>query len=153
MTAKRIDIRTASKSRATRRARYVTNELERAVQVADVFTANCISDDALLAAKEIEICQAKNTRAKDDKTYHLLLSFPDGERPGKEHLRAMADAAAKALGYGEHQRIAVVHDDTDNLHMRFSSTRFIPNVSPSIRPVAISKFWLSCARSWSATIL
>lgn len=126
MIAKRIDMRDTSKSRATRLARYVTDDLERAGRVADVFTANCISDDALLAAKEIEICQARNTRAKDDKTYHLLLSFPDGERPDKDQLRAMADAAAKALGYGEHQRIAVVHDDTDNLHMHLVINKIHP---------------------------
>jgi hypothetical protein len=124
--AKRIDMRDASKSRATRLAKYVTDELERAGRVADVFTANCISDDALLAAKEIEICQAMNTRTKDDKTYHLLLSFPDGERPDKDQMRAMADAAVKALGYGEHQRIAAVHDDTDNLHMHLIINKIHP---------------------------
>ena len=126
MIAKRIDMRDAAKSRATRLAKYVTDELERAGRVADVFTVNCISDDALLAAKEIEICQARNTRTKDDKTYHLLLSFPDGERPDKEQMRTMADAAAKALGYGEHQRIAVVHDDTDNLHMHLIINKIHP---------------------------
>ena len=76
MIAKRIDMREASKSRATRLAEYVMSEMDKAGRVADVFTVNCISDDALLAAKEIEICQARNTRAKDDKTYHLLLSSP-----------------------------------------------------------------------------
>lgn len=126
MIAKRIDMRDAAKSRATRLAKYVTDELERAGRVADVFTTNCISDDVMLAAKEIEICQAKNTRAKDDKTYHLLLSFPDGERPDKAQMRAMADSAAKALGYGEHQRIAAIHDDTDNLHMHLIINKIHP---------------------------
>ena len=126
MIAKRINMRDASKSRATRLMKYVTDELERPGRVADMFTVNCISDDALLAAKEIEICQARNTRTKDDKTYHLLLSFPDGERPDEEQMRAMADAAAKALGYGDHQRIAVVHDDTDNLHMHLIINKIHP---------------------------
>ncbi len=126
MIAKRIDMRDASKSRATRLAKYITDELERAGRVADILTTNCISDDPLLAAKEIEICQAKNTRTKDDKTYHLLLSFPDGERPDNEQLRTMAETAAKALGYGEHQRIAVVHDDTDNLHMHLIINKIHP---------------------------
>ena len=127
MIAKRIDMRDASKSRATRLARYVTDELERAGRVAGVFTVNCISDDVLLAAKEIEICQARNTRTKDDKTYHLLLSFPDGERPDKGQMRTMADAFAEALGYGDHQRIAVVHDDTDNLHMHLIINKIHPD--------------------------
>jgi hypothetical protein len=126
MIAKRIDMREASKSRATRLAKYVTDEFERAGRVAEVFIANCISDDVLLAAKEIEICQAKNTRTKDDKTYHLLLSFPDGERPGADHLREIATAAAKALGYADHQRIAVVHDDTDNLHIHLIINKIHP---------------------------
>ncbi len=126
MIAKRIDMREASKSRATRLAEYVMCEMDRAGRVAAVFTVNCISDDALLAAKEIEICQARNTRARDDKTYHLLLSFPDGERPDGERLREIAAAAAKALGYGEHQRIAVVHDDTDNLHMHLIINKIHP---------------------------
>ena len=126
MIAKRIDMRHASKSRATRLAKYVTSELERAGRVADVFTVNCISDDALLAAKEIEIRQARNTRTKDDKTYHLLRSFPDGERPDKEQMYTMTDAVAKALGYGEHQRIVVVHDDTDNLHIHLIINKIHP---------------------------
>ncbi len=126
MIAKRIDMRDAAKSRATRLAKYVTDELERAGRVAGVFTVNCISDDALLAAKEIEICQARNTRTREDKTYHLLLSFPDGERPDGDRLREIAAAAAKALGYGEHQRIAVVHDDTDNLHMHLIINKIHP---------------------------
>jgi len=126
MIAKRIDMRTASKSRATRLTEYVMNEVGRAGRVGDVFIANCHSDDPQIAAKEIEVCQAKNTRAKADKTYHLLLSFPDGERPDAEQMRSMADAAAKALGYAEHQRIVVVHDDTDNLHMHLIINKIHP---------------------------
>jgi hypothetical protein len=126
MLAKRIDMRDASKSRATRLAEYVMSELGRAGRVGDVFTVNCLSNDPLIAAKEMEVCQARNTRAKEDKTYHLLLSFPDGERPDREQLREIAEAAAKALGFGEHQRIAVVHDDTDNLHMHFIINKIHP---------------------------
>ncbi len=126
MIAKRIDMREASKSRATRLAKYVTSELDKAGRVADVFIANCLSDDPLIAAKEMEICQARNMRAKDDKTYHLLLSFPDGERPDADRLREIAAAAAKALGYANHQRIAVVHDDTDNLHVHLIINKIHP---------------------------
>lgn len=126
MIAKRIDMRQASKSRATRLAEYVTSELDKAGRIADVFTVNCLSDDPLIAAKEMEICQARNTRSKDDKTYHLLLSFPDGERPDGDRLREISAAAAKALGLPEHQRIAVVHDDTDNLHMHLIINKIHP---------------------------
>ncbi len=56
MIAKRIDMREASKSRATRLAKYVTSELDKAGRVADAFIANCLSDDPLIAAKEMEIC-------------------------------------------------------------------------------------------------
>jgi hypothetical protein len=126
MIAKRIDMRLASKSRATRLAEYVMSELGKAGRVGDAFTVNCLSDDPLIAAKEMEVCQARSTRAKDDKTYHLLLSFPDGERPDTEQMHTMADAAAKTLGYSEHQRITVVHDDTDNLHMHLIITKIHP---------------------------
>jgi hypothetical protein len=126
MIAKRIDMRVASKSRATRLAEYVMNELGKAGRVGDVFTVNCLSDDPLIAAKEMEVCQAKNTRAKDDKTYHLLLSFPDGERPDRDRLRKIAATAAKSLGHENHQRIAVVHDDTDNLHMHVIINKIHP---------------------------
>ena len=126
MIAKRIDMREASKSRATRLAKYVTNELDKAGRVSDVFITNCLSDDPLIAAKEMEICQARNTRTKDDKTYHLLLSFPDGERPDADRLREIAASAAKALGYADHQRIAVVHDDTDNLHIHLIINKIRP---------------------------
>jgi hypothetical protein len=126
MIAKRIDMREASKSRATRLAKYVTSELDKAGRVADVFIANCQSDNPLIAAKEMEICQARNTRTNDDKTYHLLLSFPDGERPDGDRLREIAAAAAQSLGYAEHQRVAVVHDDTDNLHVHLIINKIHP---------------------------
>ncbi len=55
-----------------------------------------------------------------------MLSFPDGERPDADRLREIAAAAAKALGYADHQRIAVVHDDTDNLHIHLIINKIHP---------------------------
>src|SRR5262245_11982455 len=42
---------------------------------------NCHSQDIGWATKEILATQARNTRSKTDKSYHLVISFPEGEKP------------------------------------------------------------------------
>jgi hypothetical protein len=67
-----------------------------------------------------------NKRTKSDKTFHLVLSFPEGERLSNADLSAIEERFCEALGFREHQRISVVHDDTDHLHIHIAINKIHP---------------------------
>ena len=71
-------------------------------------------------------CKSRNQRAKGDRTYHLVISFRSGEDPSRETLAQIEDEFAQALGYGEHQRVSVVHRDTDNVHLHVAINKIHP---------------------------
>lgn len=87
---------------------------------------HCEAEIPVLAIAEIEATQAQNTRSKADKTYHLVISFPDGETPGREQLEDIEDAVCAGLGFAEHQRVSAVHQDTDNLHIHLAINKVHP---------------------------
>jgi hypothetical protein len=75
---------------------------------------------------EIQNTQEMNKRAKSDKTCHLVLSFPEGERLSFADLNAIEERFCDVLGFNGHQRISVVHDDTNNLHMHIAINKIHP---------------------------
>src|SRR5690606_36878457 len=86
----------------------------------------CASDRVRDAITEVLATQQANTRAKGDKTYHLLVSFRAGEQPSAETLRAIEERICAGLGFGEHQRVSAVHHDTDNLHIHIAINKIHP---------------------------
>ena len=70
--------------------------------------------------------QDYNKTAKSDKTYHLLVSFANGEDLSDEQLTKIEQSMIDALGFTEHQRISVVHRDTDNLHFHVAINKIHP---------------------------
>jgi len=82
-------------------------------------------DDLELAIIEVEAQQALNTRVKEDKQYHLVVSFKD-EKPSPEALRDIERHFAEALGFSEHPRVVATHTDTDNYHMHIAYSRIHP---------------------------
>jgi hypothetical protein len=95
---------------------------------------NCQSDDLRWAIREIEATQAKNTRSKTDKDYHLVLSFPEGEQPTADQLRDIEEHIVKTIGFGDHQRISAVHTDTDNLHVHIAINKVHPRTYRNVEP-------------------
>jgi hypothetical protein len=83
-------------------------------------------DDQTAALIEIQNTQEMNKRAKSDKTCHLVLSFPEGERLSDTDLNAIEERFCDVLGFAGHQRISVVHDDTNNLHMHIAINKIHP---------------------------
>lgn len=81
--------------------------------------------DLNLAIREIEATQALNTRARGSKTYHLVVSFRD-EKPSADAMREIEREFASALGFGEHQRIAATHTNTDNFHLHVAYNKIHP---------------------------
>lgn len=63
-----------------------------------------------------------------DKTYHLVVSFNPGEenKLSLDQLQDIERSFAQALGYGDHQRVAGTHINTDNFHMHVAFNKIHP---------------------------
>ena len=93
-------------------------------RVGEVVITNCVSTDTTWAVREIAATQWLNTRAKW--TYHLIISLKDGANPDAPTLRMIEERFCNALGYAEHQRVSVVHHDTDNVHIHVAINKIHP---------------------------
>jgi hypothetical protein len=105
---------------------YLADDQAKQSRVATTSVTQCESNDLKTAVIEVMAIQGMNTRAESDKTYHLILSFRAGERPEDDVLKAIEREVCVGLGYGEHQRISVAHDDTDNFHLHIAINKIHP---------------------------
>src|SRR4029077_12978552 len=90
----------------TRLGAYILDTPHAGEEVASARAVHCGHDDPGWAVKHILSTQAQNTRAQSDKSYHLVVSFPEGERPSRAQLEDIEDRLCAALGFGDHQRVA-----------------------------------------------
>lgn len=88
--------------------------------------SNCRTSDPGWATKEIVATQARNTRAKADKSYHLVVSWPLGEAPTRAQMEAVEDRLVAALGFDGHQRISAAHRDREHVHLHVAVNRIDP---------------------------
>jgi hypothetical protein len=126
MIAKHIPMRSAGKSSFAGLAQYITDAQDKSERIGGVQITNCAAATMPAAVAEILATQRLNTRAKGDKTYHLLVSLRAGENPSREILKAVEDRICVALGYAEHQRVSAVHLDTDNVHIHIAINKIHP---------------------------
>ncbi len=126
MIAKIIPIKSARKSSFSALVRYLTDDQSKSERISQIQVANCYTEDMTAALLEIQNTQQMNTRAKSDKTCHLVLSFPEGERPGHDDLNAIEKRFCDVLGLADHQRISVIHGDTNNLHIHLAINKIHP---------------------------
>jgi hypothetical protein len=126
MIVKHIPIRTLNKSSFSGLVKYITQSQDKNERVGDVQITNCISEQPAWAVIEVECVQRQNTRSLVDKTYHLLVSFRAGEQPSPDVLKNIEDMLCVALGYQQHQRVSVVHHDTDHLHIHIAINKVHP---------------------------
>ena len=124
MIARRISMNSSNKSNIRRLIKYLTDTQGIEERVQEVRITECESENPEWAALEMQAVQKMNHRAKGDKTYHLVLSFR--EEPSKDVIRQIEDTVCDKLGYGEHQRVSVVHGDTDNLHLHVAINKIHP---------------------------
>lgn len=113
---------------------YILDADHAGEKVAWAHATNCATEDVGWAVKEILATQAANKTAKADKSYHLVVSFPAGERPTREQLEDIEQALCDAIGMGDHQRVAAVHQNTDNWHMHIAINRIHPKTLRAIEP-------------------
>src|SRR6516164_4196670 len=150
MIAKRI-VRERGASNFDRLGRYILDgaaEEEQAVtarmadyilgaeksRAANVRFSNCVSTDAELALKEILATQAMNKRAKGDRTYHLVISLPAGERPTVAQLEDIERVLVERIGLGGHQRLSATHVDTGHFHFHVAINKIHPESFRCIEP-------------------
>lgn len=126
MIAKHVPIRSVKKSDFAHLAEYITSSQNKNERVGEIAITNCASSTLKAAINETLATQQLNTRAKSDKTYHLIVSFPPGEVPSSKTLKDIESRVCEGLGFEEHQRISAVHHDTDILHVHIAINKIHP---------------------------
>ena len=82
------------------------------------------------ASLEMNAVAQKNTRCPDP-VFHIILSWPEHEKPAPELIFDAAEHALLTLGLGEHQYVLAVHGNTDNMHCHISVNRIHPRIFKS----------------------
>ena len=126
MIVKHVPMRTLGKSDFAGLVTYLTSTQNKTERIGAIQITNCQSGTLQAAIDEVLATQHLNTRAKSDKTYHLLVSFRAGENPSSGTLKAIEERICVGLGLGEHQRISTIHHDTDNLHFHIAINKIHP---------------------------
>jgi hypothetical protein len=126
MIAKHITMSAARKSSFGRLVHYLTDSQGKEVRTGALRITNCMNDSVEVAALEVLNTQMMNTRSSADKTYHLIISFRRDENPDPASLTAVEERICDGLGFSGHQRVSVVHHDTDNLHLHVAINKIHP---------------------------
>ncbi|MFO0701176.1 MAG: TraI/MobA(P) family conjugative relaxase [Nitrospira sp.] len=126
MILKHVPMRSVRKSSVVSLVDYLTNTHGRQERVGEITVTNCHSDRHDAASLEMLNTQSLNTRARSDKTYHLIVSFRPGEMPSAATVRAIESRVCQRLGLGEHQRVSVLHHDTNNVHLHLAINKIHP---------------------------
>ncbi len=110
-------------------ALYIAEARDGGEKLEDFWIGNCGAGDGLddlpAALAEVEAVRAMKPKTAN-KTYHLVVSFRPGERPGREQVREIGREFAHALGFEDHQWVAGTHRDTDNFHIHMAFNRVQP---------------------------
>ncbi|MCA1908974.1 MAG: relaxase/mobilization nuclease domain-containing protein [Magnetospirillum sp.] len=131
MIAKRIDRKPEVRDDYANLGRYIAAAKEKGEKLDKFWIVGCDAGDKLtdldLALIEIEATRTLKPGIAD-KTYHLVVSFHPGEENQltQDQLQDIERSFAEALGFGEHQRVAGTHINTDNFHMHVAFNKIHP---------------------------
>ncbi len=145
MIIRHIPMKSARRSSFSGLVNYITDEQNKQERVGKVRISNCNSVDPTWAIQEVLATQAKNQRAKGDKTYHVLISFAPGESPSEALLKMIEDRVISSIGLSDHQRISAIHHDTDNLHVHVAINKIHPKTFNMIEPYRAYKAFAEVA--------
>ncbi|EAI9544173.1 TraI/MobA(P) family conjugative relaxase [Campylobacter coli] len=95
---------------------------------------NCSFDNDEDNINEIINTQKLNTTTKQDKTLHLVVSFQEDEKPTLEILQAIEEEIVKSLGMSDHQRLSVIHSNTNNIHIHIAINKVNPHTLKVVNP-------------------
>lgn len=114
--------------------RYLTNSKGIYARVGEINFQNFLAEEVNVACIEATAIQMMNTRSTSDKTLHLIMSFPAGEKPSSEVLKDCEAIVVKELGMEEYQRLSVVHGDTDHFHLHIVINKIHPKTKNILEP-------------------
>ena len=95
--------------------------------------SNC-GVEQLNAAVRVITATQEMARKGHDKSYHLILSFHPEDDLTSDRLAYIEEECCKALGFAEHQRISVLHRDTQHPHLHIAINRVHPDTFRQITP-------------------
>lgn len=126
MIAKHIPINSIKKSSFVGLVNYMVDPQQQTERVGTIRATNCHSDrvDAVIA--EVLNTQQMNKRALSDKIYHLVISFRPEDQTTDAMLKTIENELCDGLGFNGHQRISVIHHDTDHLHVHVAINKIHP---------------------------
>ncbi|AVF38189.1 TraI/MobA(P) family conjugative relaxase [Rahnella sikkimica] len=84
---------------------------------------NCFSLGS--AAAEMNMTAMQNRHCKDA-VYHFILSWQGDEDPTADAIFSSVRYSLESLGMKDHQYVAAIHRDTDNIHCHVSANRVHP---------------------------
>lgn len=90
---------------------------------------NCMSIES--AAYEMN-CVASLNKKCIDPVYHFILSWQSDETPSDDKIFSSVQYCLSKLNMQEHQYLAAIHNDTDNIHCHVSVNRINPYSLKSI---------------------
>lgn len=125
MIIKHLSIKNESKSNFSKLLEYLLKENKKEF-LGEIKITNCVSEDPKDLALEVALTQSMNTRSKKDKNFHFVVSFPRDENPSNKILEDIEKNICDCLGFKDHQRISVVHLDTENLHVHVVVNKIHP---------------------------
>lgn len=135
MIAKIVGRRTSRvRSSFGRLVDYLTHSKDLEHRVESVKISNCYSRDVYGVVQEVEVTQSLNSRMRSDPVEHVVVSFPDDDREKlTEAMFARIEAEiCEVLGYEGHQRLRVLHNDTDSLHFHIAINRIHPETHRAV---------------------
>jgi hypothetical protein len=115
-------------------AEYILDHGNESEKVAGHRVTNCISEDPGWAVKECLALAARNTRSTKDKSYHLVVSFPPGERPTEAQMIDIEDELVAAIGLQDHMRISATHQDKKHWHLHVAIVTVHPESFRNVTP-------------------
>ncbi|WP_049975936.1 relaxase/mobilization nuclease domain-containing protein [Azospirillum sp. B506] len=133
----------------TRTADYILDAKGGGEKMAWSRITNCHSEEPGWAIREILATQERNKRSKGDKSYHLIVSFPEGEEPTRAQLEDIEDTLCAGIGFAEHQRISAAHSNTQHFHLHIAINRVHPRSFRCIEPFYDYRSCSGCAGGWS----
>lgn len=119
-----IDYVDRKKSASNRKIVSISPEgIQRVLSGEVLCETNCFTLET--AAAEMNMTAAQNRKCKDA-VYHFILSWQSEEKPSPDAIFKSVRHSLKQLGMEDHQYVAAIHLDTDNVHCHVSANRVHP---------------------------
>ncbi len=111
-------------------AEYIAAANEKGEKLDEFWAVNCDAGDGIKDLEqiilEVQANQRLNTRARGERTYHLMISFERDEKPPYEVMREIDRQCARALGFDDHKRVAGTHQNTNMFHIHIAYDMISP---------------------------